>query len=131
DDTVDKSSSRTSMQLVTQSKAPTVRRPRKKKIPSSTQPKALESIKESSPTTHVAETQPAEETVATADAITSLYAFELAEEQEEVKEFGLESMGDVTFDQIIDEIDQKNKAAQEKPESPYDTESEIKMIKRF
>ncbi|GJX36478.1 hypothetical protein Tco_0248035 [Tanacetum coccineum] len=112
DDTADKSSSRTSMQPVTQSKAPTVRRPRKKKIPSSTQPKALESIRESSPTTQVAETQPAEETVATADATKSLDASELAEEQvnqpktaeaekvldqnnqEEVKESGLESMGD-------------------------------------
>ncbi|GKE14967.1 hypothetical protein Tco_1422544 [Tanacetum coccineum] len=52
-------------------------------------------------------------------------------EKEEVKESGLESIGDVTFDQIMDEIDQKNKAAQEKPESPYDTESEIKIIKRF
>ncbi|GKA41730.1 retrovirus-related pol polyprotein from transposon TNT 1-94 [Tanacetum coccineum] len=51
--------------------------------------------------------------------------------QEEVKESGLESMGDVTFEQIMDEYDQKNKAAQEVPESPYDTESEIKIIKRF
>ncbi|GKE25736.1 hypothetical protein Tco_1441120 [Tanacetum coccineum] len=51
--------------------------------------------------------------------------------QEEVKESGLESMRDVTFEQIMDEIDQQNKAAQEKPESPYDTESEIKVIKRF
>ncbi|GKB11695.1 hypothetical protein Tco_0845618, partial [Tanacetum coccineum] len=51
--------------------------------------------------------------------------------QEEVKESGLESLGDVTFEQIMDEYDQKNKAAQEVPESPYDTESEIKIIKRF
>nr|GEW54341.1 retrovirus-related Pol polyprotein from transposon TNT 1-94 [Tanacetum cinerariifolium] len=48
-----------------------------------------------------------------------------------MKESGLESMGDVTFDQIMDEIDQENAAAQEKPESLYDTESEIKIIKRF
>ncbi|GKC84570.1 hypothetical protein Tco_1140287 [Tanacetum coccineum] len=51
--------------------------------------------------------------------------------QEEVKESGLESLGDVTFEQIMDEYDQTNKAAQEVPESPYDTESEIKIIKRF
>ncbi|GJY18706.1 retrovirus-related pol polyprotein from transposon TNT 1-94 [Tanacetum coccineum] len=50
--------------------------------------------------------------------------------QEEVKESGLESIEDVTFDQIMDEIDQKNKAA-EKPESPFDIDSEIKIIKRF
>ncbi|GJY77097.1 hypothetical protein Tco_0482213 [Tanacetum coccineum] len=42
-----------------------------------------------------------------------------------------EDQGDVTFDQLMDEIDQKNKAAQEQPKSPYDTESEIKIIKRF
>ncbi|GKC04499.1 hypothetical protein Tco_0996109, partial [Tanacetum coccineum] len=115
DDTADKSSSRTSVQPVPQSKAPT----------------------------------PAEETVAIADATKSLDGFKSAEEQvnqpktakaekvldqniqEEVKEYGLESMGDVTFNQIMDEIDQKNKAAQEKLKSPYDTESEIKIIKRF
>ncbi|GKC67632.1 hypothetical protein Tco_1100230 [Tanacetum coccineum] len=31
----------------------------------------------------------------------------------------------------MNEYDQKNKAAQEEPESPYNTESEIKIIKRF
>ncbi|GJY86334.1 putative reverse transcriptase domain-containing protein [Tanacetum coccineum] len=51
--------------------------------------------------------------------------------QEEVKESGLESIGDVTFEQLIDEFDQQNMAAQEKPESLYDTESKIKVIKRF
>ncbi|GJY35036.1 hypothetical protein Tco_0420414 [Tanacetum coccineum] len=120
----------------------TADKPRKKKIQSSTQPKALESIRESSLTTQVAETQPAKETVVIVDATKSLDGFKSAEEQvnqpkttevekEEVKESGLESIGDVTFDQIMDEIDQKNKAAQEKPESQYDTESEIKIIKRF
>ncbi|GJX29298.1 hypothetical protein Tco_0237377 [Tanacetum coccineum] len=49
---------------------------------------------------------------------------------EEVKESGLESMEDVTFDQIMDETDQKNKAA-ENPKSRFDTESKIKIIKRF
>ncbi|GKD56258.1 hypothetical protein Tco_1289645, partial [Tanacetum coccineum] len=48
--------------------------------------------------------------------------------QEEVKESGLESIEDVTFDQIMDEIDQKNKDA-EKAKSSYDTESKIKIIK--
>nr|GEU97437.1 hypothetical protein [Tanacetum cinerariifolium] len=81
------------------------------------------------------------ETVATADATKSLDTFKSAEEQanqpknaesekEEVKESGLESMKDVTFDQIINEIDQKNKAAKN-PESSFDTESEIRIIKRF
>ncbi|GKA02327.1 retrovirus-related pol polyprotein from transposon TNT 1-94, partial [Tanacetum coccineum] len=42
----------------------------------------------------------------------------------------LESMEDVTFDQFMDETDQKDKVA-EKPENPFDTEFEIKIIKRF
>ncbi|GJS45137.1 hypothetical protein Tco_0595258 [Tanacetum coccineum] len=49
---------------------------------------------------------------------------------EEVKEFELDPMEDVTFDQIMDEIDQRNKDAG-KAESPYDTKSEIKIIKSF
>ncbi|GKB26653.1 retrovirus-related pol polyprotein from transposon TNT 1-94 [Tanacetum coccineum] len=51
--------------------------------------------------------------------------------KKEVKESRLESMGDVTFEQIMDVYDQKNKAVQEEPESPYDTKSKIKIIKRF
>ncbi|GJT88115.1 hypothetical protein Tco_1069832 [Tanacetum coccineum] len=39
-------------------------------------------------------------------------------------------MEDVTFDQFMDETDQKDKVA-EKPENPFDTEFEIKIIKRF
>ncbi|GKC60487.1 hypothetical protein Tco_1088085 [Tanacetum coccineum] len=50
--------------------------------------------------------------------------------QEDVKESGLDPMEDVTFDQIMDEIDQKNKDA-EKVESPYDTKSKIIIIKSF
>ncbi|GJW44936.1 retrovirus-related pol polyprotein from transposon TNT 1-94 [Tanacetum coccineum] len=37
----------------------------------------------------------------------------------------------VTFEQIMDEIDQQTQAAQDKPESPYDTASKIKIIKRL
>ncbi|GJR50574.1 RNA-directed DNA polymerase, eukaryota, reverse transcriptase zinc-binding domain protein [Tanacetum coccineum] len=51
DDTADKSSSETSMQPITQFKAPTIRKPRKKKIPFSTQLEALQSIRVSSSTT--------------------------------------------------------------------------------
>ncbi|GJU48361.1 hypothetical protein Tco_1217916 [Tanacetum coccineum] len=51
--------------------------------------------------------------------------------QEEVKESGLESMGDVIFEQLMDEVDKQNKDAQEKANSPFDTESEIKFIKSF
>ncbi|GKA26796.1 hypothetical protein Tco_0712905 [Tanacetum coccineum] len=86
--------------------------------------------------TQVAENQHAEETVDIVDATKRddterLIMLDVQDQNihEEVKEFGLESIEDVTFDQIMDEIDQKNKAA-EKPESPFDIESEIKIIKR-
>ncbi|GJU09757.1 hypothetical protein Tco_1132153 [Tanacetum coccineum] len=51
--------------------------------------------------------------------------------KEEVKGAGLSYMGNVTFEQLMDEYDQKQSAIQEMHESPYDTESEIKVVKRF
>ncbi|GKC28533.1 hypothetical protein Tco_1035827 [Tanacetum coccineum] len=56
DDNADKSLSGTSVQLVTQPKAPTTKKPRKKKIPSLTQPKVSNDSREmnsSSITTHL------------------------------------------------------------------------------
>ncbi|GKC77994.1 hypothetical protein Tco_1128768 [Tanacetum coccineum] len=142
DDVADKCLSRTTVQLVTQPKAPTDMKIKKKQIPPSSKPKSSYKIRVILLKKQVAETQHAEETVATADATQSLVAFESAEEQanqpetaksekEEVKAPRLESIGDVTFEQIMDEIDQQNQAAQDKLETPYDTESEIKIIKRF
>ncbi|GJR74916.1 hypothetical protein Tco_0087281 [Tanacetum coccineum] len=106
DDTVDKSLSGTSVQLVTQPKALTTKRPRKKKIPSSTQP------------------EPAEEFVVTVDATKSLDALESAEVQGNQPE---------TTDakKLMDEVYKQNKAAQEIPESPCGTESKIKFVKSF
>ncbi|GJW61250.1 hypothetical protein Tco_0110585 [Tanacetum coccineum] len=72
----------------------------------------------------VGETQHAEETVATADATQSLKASESAEDQ-------VNQPKTAEAEKLMDEIDQKNKVAQEQPESSYDTESEIKIIKRF
>ncbi|GJX17160.1 hypothetical protein Tco_0217992 [Tanacetum coccineum] len=113
DDTIDKSSSRASMHPVTQSKAPTDLKPKKKKIQPSSQPKPSYKVRVILPKTQVAETQHAEETMATADATKSLDTSESAEEQviqpktaeakkvqdqnvqEEVKESGLESMKDI------------------------------------
>nr|GEU48677.1 retrovirus-related Pol polyprotein from transposon TNT 1-94 [Tanacetum cinerariifolium] len=90
-DTANKSSSRTFVQPITQPKALTDLKSKKKKILPSFQPKSS---------------------------------------YKEVKEFGLESMKDITFDQIMDEIGHKNKDTK-KAESPYDTESKIKIIKSF
>ncbi|GJY71329.1 retrovirus-related pol polyprotein from transposon TNT 1-94 [Tanacetum coccineum] len=101
------------------------------------------------PKKQVAETQHAKVIVATADATKRLVAFELAEEQvnqpstaeaekvldqnvkEEVKDDGFVAMEEVTFEQIMDEVDSKTQGAQEIAESPYDTESEIKIIKSY
>ncbi|GJS80606.1 hypothetical protein Tco_0730487 [Tanacetum coccineum] len=49
----------------------------------------------------------------------------------EVKSSKLIYMGDVMFEQLMDEYDKKQSANVEKSESPYDTESEIKVVKRF
>ncbi|GKF28004.1 hypothetical protein Tco_0094346, partial [Tanacetum coccineum] len=113
---------------------------KKKKISPSSKPKSSYQVRVILPKKQVAETQHAKEPVATADATKSLGASDSAKEQvnqpkiaeaknvqdqniqEEVKESGLESMKDVTFDQIMDEIDEKNKDA-ENAKSPYDTES--------
>ncbi|GJX84307.1 hypothetical protein Tco_0335081 [Tanacetum coccineum] len=131
DDGADNSLSGTTMQPVTQPKAPTDLNLKKKKISPSSKPKSSYKVRDTLPKKQAAETQLAEEPVATSDATQSLDASESAEAQEEVKECGLESMGGVTFKQIIDEIDQQNQTTQEKPKSPYDTESDIKIIKRF
>ncbi|GKB49973.1 hypothetical protein Tco_0900726 [Tanacetum coccineum] len=112
DDTADKSSSRTFMLPVTQPKAPTDLKPKKKKILPSSKPKSSYKVRFILLKTQVAETQHAEETVATVNAIKSLDTFESAEEQvnqpkitetktvqdqniqEEVKESGFESIED-------------------------------------
>ncbi|GJU40842.1 retrovirus-related pol polyprotein from transposon TNT 1-94 [Tanacetum coccineum] len=133
-------------------KAQTVKRPRKKKIQSLTQPEVLQSSKSSkSSSSQATHPQPAEEFMVTADATKSLEASESAEMQgnqpsaayakkeqyvldqkaeKEVKESGLKFLGDATFEKIMDEYE-KTQAAKEKDKSPYDTESEIKIIKSF
>ncbi|GJU51691.1 hypothetical protein Tco_1221246 [Tanacetum coccineum] len=76
------------------------------------------------PKKQFAKTQHAEETVTIANATQSLEASDSAEEQ-------VNQPKTAEAEKLMDEIDQKNKVAQEQPESPYDTESEIKIIKRF
>nr|GEV07052.1 retrovirus-related Pol polyprotein from transposon TNT 1-94 [Tanacetum cinerariifolium] len=47
------------------------------------------------------------------------------------RDVGVHYLEEPTFEQLMDEVDNQNKAAQEQPESPYDTESEIKFVKSF
>ncbi|GKE33552.1 hypothetical protein Tco_1452874 [Tanacetum coccineum] len=122
DDTVDKSSSRTTVQPVTQPKAPTDLKLKKKKILPFFEPKSSHKVRVILLKKQVADTQPAEKIVATADATKSLDTSESAEEQ-------VNQRKTIEAEKIMDESDQKNKAA-EKPKSPFDTESEIKIIKR-
>ncbi|GKA90446.1 hypothetical protein Tco_0812316 [Tanacetum coccineum] len=127
DVTADKSSSGTFVPPVTQLKAPIAKRQRKKKMPSLTQPEVLKSsriVKSSS--TQATHLQPAEEFVVIVDA-TKVLDQNIMEEEDA----GVRSLEEPTFEQIMDEVDKQSKAAQEEPESPYDTESEIKIVKSF
>ncbi|GJW84586.1 retrovirus-related pol polyprotein from transposon TNT 1-94 [Tanacetum coccineum] len=81
DDTADKSLSRASVQHVTQSKATTNLKTKKKRIPPSSKPKSPYKFRVILPKKQVVETQHAKVTVATADVTKSLVASKLAEEQ--------------------------------------------------
>ncbi|GJZ32052.1 hypothetical protein Tco_0577488 [Tanacetum coccineum] len=124
DDTTNKSLSRASVQPVTQSKAPTDLKTKKKRIPPSSKLKSPYKVRVILLKKQVTETQHAEVTVATADATKSLVASELAEEQ-------INQPSAAEAEKIMDEVDSKTQGAQENAESPYDTESEIKTIKSY
>ncbi|GKC85918.1 hypothetical protein Tco_1141635, partial [Tanacetum coccineum] len=81
DDSADKSLSGTSVQPVTQPKAPTDKRSKKKKNPSSSHLRTFKIIRESSPLTQAIDSQHAEEIMVTADPHQSLDASESAEDQ--------------------------------------------------
>ncbi|GKA39741.1 hypothetical protein Tco_0732292 [Tanacetum coccineum] len=141
DDITDKSLSGTNVQPVTQSKVTTDRKSRKKKILASSTLKTLKIIRDSSP--QVVDTQHAEEPATTGDATQSIDASEPAEElgnqpeqlmpkrptkrvqkpidEEIMKESGIKLLGNVSF------VDLSLGAH----ESPYDTESEIKVVDVF
>ncbi|GJT67576.1 hypothetical protein Tco_1019056 [Tanacetum coccineum] len=146
----DKSQSGTNVQPISQPKAPTAKRPRKEKTPSSTQPMVLRSSRSistfSPPTTHL---QHAEEFVVTDDETKSLDASESADEQGnqpntapypleclnqivEEKEIAGEYSLDIPSDgTLLDDSNKQTKDDEPTPESPFDTASEIKFIKSF
>nr|GEU43242.1 hypothetical protein [Tanacetum cinerariifolium] len=112
--TIDKSLSRINMQSATQSKAPTDKRSKKKKIPSSFEPKTSTFVRRSKPKKTVAETQRAEEPMATTDTTKGLDASESTEEEHETKvdeniedllatDSGICSLGNVDLDQVMKE----------------------------
>nr|GEX16025.1 retrovirus-related Pol polyprotein from transposon TNT 1-94 [Tanacetum cinerariifolium] len=107
DDTADKSLSRASVQLVTQSKATTNLKTKKKKISPSSKPKSPHKVLDQ----HVEEEKDAE-----------FVAMGEVDEQ---------SLEIPAVEQLLDKADKLNKAVQEPPKSPYDTKSEIKVVKSF
>nr|GEV24514.1 hypothetical protein [Tanacetum cinerariifolium] len=103
-DGTDKSLSMTTVQPITLLKAPTDKKPKKKRILSSSKPSVLKIIRESSLTIQVADTQPAEILGATAHITKSLDTSEL-----------------------VEELRNQNSTV----DATKDTKSEIKVIKRF
>ncbi|GJS81558.1 retrovirus-related pol polyprotein from transposon TNT 1-94 [Tanacetum coccineum] len=81
DDSADKSSSGTFVQPVTQPKAQIDLKPKKKRIPPFSKPKSSKQVKDVPLKKQVTETQPAKETVATADTTQSLGASESVEDK--------------------------------------------------
>ncbi|GKC67027.1 RNA-directed DNA polymerase, eukaryota [Tanacetum coccineum] len=81
DDTTDKSLSGTTVQSVTQSKAPIDKKTKRKRIPTSSKPEASKIVRESPSKEQTTNSQPAEEPMVTTDITQSLGASELAEEQ--------------------------------------------------
>nr|GEU67309.1 hypothetical protein [Tanacetum cinerariifolium] len=106
-------------------KAPTDLKSKKQRITPSSKPRTLKLVRQILLKKQVTNTEPAEEMVATANITQNQNV------EEEMMGSGMSSLGDVTFKKIIDEYDQKINVDQVKPESPYDTESKIKVIKSF
>ncbi|GKA43308.1 hypothetical protein Tco_0736032 [Tanacetum coccineum] len=151
EDSNDKSLSGTVVHPDSKPKAKTYKKRRTKNIPSSSEPNASKIIRIQSPTTQAFKCQPAEEPEVIADATTSLEASKSAEDQDnqshivdaekvqenivkeaehnaeeqhdddEFVDSGLQTIGDISLESL-------NKPADE---SPYDTKSEIKFVKRF
>ncbi|GJS59942.1 retrovirus-related pol polyprotein from transposon TNT 1-94 [Tanacetum coccineum] len=127
--TADKSQSGTNVQPLSQPKATTAKKSKKKKILSLTEPKVSNDSRKMNPpsiTTHLQET---EELVVIAIPIQSLEASVTAEVQDNQLK-----AADTT--KVPDKIIEKEEVAEEQiaqktPQSPYDTESEIKVVKSF
>ncbi|GKA81717.1 retrovirus-related pol polyprotein from transposon TNT 1-94 [Tanacetum coccineum] len=153
DDSADKSLSGISVQPVTQPKATTAKKPRKKTIPSSTRPEALNLSRiETSSSSQATHLQLSEELVVSADETKSLDVSESAgaqenqnetaeaekvlntnvEENMEEKEKDEDHSSYIpTVEQLLDKVDKQNSAVQHTQERPFDTESEILFVKYF
>ncbi|GJR45139.1 retrovirus-related pol polyprotein from transposon TNT 1-94 [Tanacetum coccineum] len=131
DDSADKSLSGTSMPPVTQSKATTAKKPRKKIIISLTRPEALNSSKiETSSSSQATHLQIAKEFVVMLMKQRVLNT--IVEENVKEKEKAEDHSSDIpTVEQLLNEVDKQNSVVQHTQESPFDTESEILFVKSF
>ncbi|GJW24637.1 hypothetical protein Tco_0038448 [Tanacetum coccineum] len=130
-----------STEPVTQSKAPTAKKPKKKKIPSLTQPKVSNDSREMNPPSTATYLQATEECVVTVVPLQSLEGSISAEVKrvilkdskctEKVVEFKEsaeeQSLEIPTVEQLLDEVDNQNIGVQETSKIPYDIKSEIKI----
>ncbi|GJZ07161.1 retrovirus-related pol polyprotein from transposon TNT 1-94 [Tanacetum coccineum] len=114
DDITDKSLSGTNVQPVTLPKAPTDLKPRKKRIPPSSKPKSSKLVRNVSLKTQVVDSQLAGEPV------------QKSIDKEFVKESEIESLGIIPLEEFG-----RADAKLDADESPYDTEFEIKVVKKF
>ncbi|GKE45215.1 hypothetical protein Tco_1472499 [Tanacetum coccineum] len=113
--------------------------PKKKRILPSFKPKSSKQVMDVPQKKQVAKTQHAEETIATADATQSLRASESAEDQvNQPKTVDAEKVQETIAEKVklIDKPEDQDTGIDyglclATKESPYDTESEIKVIKRF
>ncbi|GJX54686.1 hypothetical protein Tco_0283055 [Tanacetum coccineum] len=69
--------------------------------------------------------------ITTSEVLTNKFVHILDQNIMEEEDAGVHSLEEPTFEQLMDEVDKLKEVAQEKPKSPYDTESEIKIIKSF
>ncbi|GJX19620.1 hypothetical protein Tco_0222297 [Tanacetum coccineum] len=137
EDTSDKSFSETSVHPVSRPKPKDNKKLRKKKLPSSSEPK-VSSIRGQSPTTQAFESQHAEEPKVTAETTQSLDISKSTEEQDyQPQTADAKKVQDKTVEEtelINDDVDvvvEINETGQEEPESLYDNEFEILVVKRF
>nr|GEU63741.1 retrovirus-related Pol polyprotein from transposon TNT 1-94 [Tanacetum cinerariifolium] len=123
DDTGDKSSSRTSVQPVSHAKAKHEKRLMKKKITSSSEPTASENSLDATMSAEEQENQPqtADTTKEQEKIVKEAKSTDEENDDDEFVESSIKSLGNNTFEELNEPAD----------ESPYDTESEIKIAKRF
>nr|GEU48663.1 retrovirus-related Pol polyprotein from transposon TNT 1-94 [Tanacetum cinerariifolium] len=144
----DKSQSGTNVQPYSQPKALTDKKSKKKKILTSTQPNVSNDSREMNPpstTTHLQETEELVDIVVPNQSLEASVMEEVQDNQlkaadtikvpektvEKEKVDEEQTLEIPLLEQLLEEVDNHNQAVQTTSESPYATESEIKVVKSF